>query len=167
VGDMGCVGIWIYLSRKIKFRTDYDLKIINMKCVKCTRETPGSVRFCPNCGAEQLVIQGSAKEGNKSGTNNAWQSFHDAVSWLLPNSNQLFVSRVIGVYLIWAMLNFVALLGFAEKPFKNSYNSEFYPFQTDYIGYYDYREFIIYLIFPPFVLLVLRLLKIDLKSLEG
>lgn len=85
-----------------------------------------------------------------------------------PNDDQKFqnfVSKFKGYYLLWILINLGILLVKSNSIIGDGYNTDyFWPFSDSYgctIESYDYREFLVYTIFPIAIMYIITLINPD------
>ena len=119
-----------------------------MYCKNCGKEISEDSKFCQYCGANQEKESVEQKE-NKVIT--------------IPAKVKMDISekskKYIIWYVIWSALNLICWVC-SEGNFSN-YNDRdhFVPFYGDIMEYYDFSEFVVYVIAIPLIILCIKYLR--------
>ena len=138
-----------------------------MYCKHCGKEIADDSKFCQHCGGKQ-------EDSFASPANNAVKSEEPkkqekvikmpTIKTNLSDNQK----KWIGLYVVWALLNFIFI--FIKGTYDGS-NRYFFPFQasggnTWDLEYYDFSEFLVYAILLPLIVFFIYKYKekIDRKS---
>lgn len=124
-----------------------------MYCKRCGKEIADDSKFCQHCGGKQ-------EDSFASPANNAVKSEEPkkqekvikmpTIKTNLSDNQK----KWIGLYVVWALLNFIFI--FIQGDYDDS-SSYFFPFQASWpdwewdLRYYDFSEFLVYAILLPLI----------------
>ena len=114
-----------------------------MYCKNCGQEISEGSIFCQYCGANQK------KESVEEKTN----SVLTILSKISENNKKYIIW-----YIIWFTLNLICLVC-SERASSYSARKHFTPFDGDIMEYYDFSEFVVYVIAIPLIFLCIKYLR--------
>ena len=123
-----------------------------MYCKRCGKEIADDSKFCQHCGGKQ-------EDSFASPTNNEVRSEEPKKQEkvieipIIKTNLSANQKKWIGLYVAWALLNFIFI--FIKGTYDDS-NRYFFPFQasgrnTWDLEYYDFSEFLVYAILLPLI----------------
>ena len=123
-----------------------------MYCKHCGKEIADDSKFCQHCGGKQ-------EDSFASPTNNEVRSEEPKKQEkvieipIIKTNLSANQTKWIGLYVAWALLNFIFIFIKGYYPDPNRY---FFPFQasgrnTWDLEYYDFSEFLVYAILLPLI----------------
>ena len=127
-----------------------------MYCIECGAQIPDNSKFCSHCGKKQTEGEPSFKEKladviiEKEITRQVVEAHKSSIDYQ-------FLKKAMGWYLAWVVLNLGILLIFSDSiTGTDSYTMDrFFPFsENSKIKHYDFREFLVYSIFPLAILFI-------------
>lgn len=133
-----------------------------MHCIECGLQIPNNSKFCAHCGQKQREVETSIKEKIAEVIIEK-EIERQIVAAQKTSIDFQFLLKAMGLYLAWVALHLGILLVFSESIFatENSYDmNKFVPFsERSEIENYDFREFLMYTIFPLIILIIWSMLR--------
>ena len=130
-----------------------------MYCIECGAQIPDNSKFCSHCGHKQNEGEPSLKEKiaeviiEKEITRQVIEAHNSSI-------DKEFLKKSMGWYLAWVLLHLGCLLIGSDEIFsEGGYFNDFWPFGKDDIGDYDFREFLVYTIFPLAILVIWSMVR--------
>jgi hypothetical protein len=135
-----------------------------MYCIECGAQILDNSKFCSHCGHKQTEGEPSLKEKlteviiEKEITRQVIEAHNSSI-------DKEFLKKSMGWYLAWVLLHLGCLLIGSDEIFsKGGYFNDFWPFDGDDIGEYDFREFLVYTIFPLAILVIWSMVRTQSNS---
>ncbi len=133
-----------------------------MYCIECGAQIPDNSKFCSHCGHKQTEGEPSLKEKlaeviiEKEITRQVVEAHKSSIDYQ-------FLKKAMGWYLAWVVLHLGILLVFSYSIFgtkESNKMNRFVPFsKNSEIEYYDFREFLVYTIFPLAILVIWSMVR--------
>lgn len=135
-----------------------------MYCIECGAQIPDNSKFCSHCGHKQTEGEPTLKEKlaeviiEKEITRQVVETHKSSIDYQ-------FLKKAMGWYLAWVVLHLGILLIFSKSIFATDYSyymRKFVPFSDgSKIEYYDFREFLVYTIFPLAILVIRSMIQTE------
>lgn len=128
-----------------------------MYCIECGEQIPESSKFCSHCGKPQNKTELPKKEkvAEKIIEN---ETVKQVFKKQKRNLDFQLIKKTFGWYLIWFFLHLGILLIFSDN--NSYYKYKFVPFSDgSKIDDYDFREFLVYTIFPLAILFIWSMIR--------
>ena len=128
-----------------------------MYCTECGIKSIENSKYCPNCGTKSVEIS-TVKEGIAE---QITEGVVNHVSEIRKSTiNYEFLRKCSGWYLAWVLIHLAILLIWSRSISGDEYYSnDFWPFDSwKKLKVYDFREFLVYSIFPFAIILIISLL---------
>jgi hypothetical protein len=141
-----------------------------MFCIECGASIPENSKFCPHCGKKQIGEEQSFKE-KLADTIIDNEITKQIVESQKKSINYSFLRQAMGWYLAWVLLHLALLLIFSKSIIGSSdeYGMDrFWPFsERSKIENYDFREFLVYTIFPLAILVIYSMIENTEDKIEN
>ena len=141
-----------------------------MYCIECGAQIPDNSKFCSHCGHKQTEGEPSLKEKlaeviiEKEITRQVVEAHKSSIDYQ-------FLKKAMGWYLAWVLLHLALLLIFSKSIIGSSdeYGMDrFWPFsERSKIENYDFREFLVYTIFPLAILVIYSMIENTEDKIEN
>jgi len=137
-----------------------------MYCIECGTQIPENSKFCSSCGkkqSEQLSVEEKIADSIIEK-----EVIHQIMEARKPAINYDFIQKCFGWYLAWILLHLAILLIWSKSISGDEYFSDkFWPFSDwEQLKSYDFREFLVYSVFPLAIILIISLVHNPNKQLK-
>lgn len=134
-----------------------------MYCINCGKSIPEFSKFCSHCGLSQTNAEPSINE-KIADIIIETEILKQNIDEHQASMNLAFLKKCTGWYLAWVMIHLSLLLIFSDSIFAEKYSVDpFWPFGHEFqsstsLSDYDIREFLVYTLFPLFLLVIISLI---------